>query len=115
MPRVKAPINSYRAASSEVVTQKTVSKPVTLQLPPAHPLQFQLINAFEVYPDLRFVVGACGTKFGKAISVNEDIPTPSGWRKFGDIREGDYVFDENGKPTLVEYATDEMHGHTLYE
>lgn len=31
-----------------------------------------------------------------------DIPTPSGIRKFGDIKPGDYVFGLNGQPTLVE-------------
>src|ERR1017187_756654 len=67
MPRVKAPINSYRAASSEVVTQKTVSKPVSLQLPEAHPQQYELITAFDRDPKLRFLVAACGTKWGKTV------------------------------------------------
>lgn len=42
-------------------------KPVVLTLPPAHPKQYELINAFELYKDqgVRFVAGACGTKFGK--------------------------------------------------
>jgi hypothetical protein len=67
--------------------------PVELHLPAAHPKQAELINAFDArrlpdgrvifnpgtggfdyrtyqslplaYPDLKFVVGACGTKFGK--------------------------------------------------
>lgn len=38
--------------------------PVTFKLPEAHPKQFELIHAFELY-NARFVVGACGTKFGK--------------------------------------------------
>lgn len=39
--------------------------PVRLVLPPAHQKQFELINAFEDNPGVRFVAGACGTKFGK--------------------------------------------------
>src|SRR5438045_3650509 len=67
--------------------------PVELYLPPLHPKQAELVNAYDArrmsdgriifnsesggfdyqsynklplaYPQLRFVVGACGTKFGK--------------------------------------------------
>src|SRR6185312_2006708 len=39
--------------------------PVTISLPPTHPLQGEFVNAFDSDPDLRFAVGACGTKFGK--------------------------------------------------
>lgn len=37
---------------------------VILKLPPAHPAQHDFINAFDTDPNLRFAVGACGTKFG---------------------------------------------------
>lgn len=52
---------------SKVLNAKVTLRPVTLQLPPAHPKQYELINAFEIHKDkgVRFVVGACGTKFGK--------------------------------------------------
>jgi terminase large subunit-like protein len=39
------------------------TKSVTLHLPQPHPRQFDLLSSFE--PGVRFVVGACGTKFGK--------------------------------------------------
>jgi hypothetical protein len=38
---------------------------VRLTLPSPHPQQAKLLNAFEEVPGVRFVVGACGTKFGK--------------------------------------------------
>jgi hypothetical protein len=38
---------------------------VKLILPKPHPKQHELINAFELIKGIRFVVGACGTKFGK--------------------------------------------------
>ena len=38
---------------------------------------------------------------GKAVSLLTPILTPSGWRKFGDLRPGDYVFHPSGKPTMV--------------
>lgn len=38
---------------------------------------------------------------GKAVSLLTPILTPTGWRKFGDLRPGDYVFHPSGKPTMV--------------
>jgi hypothetical protein len=58
---------------------------------------------------------AAGTKFGKAQKLSQVTPTPDGYRLFGDIQEGDYVFDEHGKPTKVLYTTDLMFGRPCYE
>ena len=38
---------------------------------------------------------------GKAVSLLTPILTPGGWKKFGDLRPGDYVFHPSGKPTMV--------------
>ena len=38
---------------------------------------------------------------GKAVSLLTPILTPGGWRKFGDLRTGDYVFHPSGKPIMV--------------
>lgn len=38
---------------------------------------------------------------GKALPNSTVIPTPNGWKKVGDIKPGDYVFDAFGKPTRV--------------
>ena len=43
--------------------------------------------------------GATGT--GKAIPNDTIIPTPIGNRKVGDIKPGDYLFGQNGKPVKV--------------
>jgi replicative DNA helicase len=50
---------------------------------------------------------------GKQEDVNKVIPTPSGYRRFGDIATGDYVFGRNGKPTLVT-ATHPQTSRTAY-
>lgn len=73
---------------SPLLGQQERAVPVDFILPPAHPKQLELINAFDAritsegavvydprvpgyeelpkaFPDLKFVVGACGTKFGK--------------------------------------------------
>jgi hypothetical protein len=46
--------------------QRQETKDVTLKLPAAHPKQYELINAFELNQGVRFVAGACGTKFASA-------------------------------------------------
>jgi len=56
-----------------------------------------------------------GRRIGKALSLDTPIPTPSGWSTMGDIKIGDQVFDENGKPTNVVFVTDVMYGRECYE
>lgn len=48
-------------------------------------------------------------KNGKALSLDTDIPTISGWKKMGDIHEGDIVFGPDGKPTRVVYESPLFH------
>ena len=38
---------------------------------------------------------------GKMEPVSSLIPTPYGFKRMGDVSEGDFVFDENGKPCRV--------------
>jgi hypothetical protein len=38
---------------------------------------------------------------GRALEVNEPIPTPNGFVKIGDLKIGDTVFSQDGKPTEV--------------
>lgn len=40
-------------------------------------------------------------RYGKALGINELVPTPLGWSVIGKLKIGDYVFDENGKPTKI--------------
>lgn len=39
--------------------------------------------------------------WGKAEYLGNLVPTPNGYRRFGDLKEGDYVFGSDGKPTKV--------------
>ena len=43
---------------------------------------------------------------GKLLSLDEPIPTPTGWKRNGDLQAGDVIFDEHGKPCNVTYAFD---------
>jgi hypothetical protein len=87
---------------------------IKINTPPHSPQQMLLMNAFAI-PDLLEMWVACGSKFGKALHVDTPIPTPDGWKLMGELKEGDYVFDEHGSPTLVEFATDFMFEHNCYE
>jgi predicted ribonuclease YlaK len=52
-------------------------------------------------PDIKLVTlsGKAGT--GKAQPLNAKILTPTGWTTMGQIKQGDYVIAQNGKPTKV--------------
>ena len=52
---------------------------------------------------------------GKALAIDTLIPTPHGWKKMSDLRVGNKVFDENGKPCNVIAVTEVMHGHECFE
>lgn len=56
-----------------------------------------------------------GRKNGKALSIDTPIPTPDGWKTMGELREGDYVFGSDGKPTKVLFSTDVMYNHDCYK
>ena len=45
---------------------------------------------------------------GKALALDTEVPTPSGWRLMEELEPGDLVFDESGDPTVVLAATAPM-------
>lgn len=49
----------------------------------------------------KFYLRSAATNVGKAIPDYTIIPTPTGFRKVGDIKVGDYLFGQDGKPTKV--------------
>lgn len=51
---------------------------------------------------------------GKALALGVKIPTPTGWTTIGDVRPGDEVFDEHGKPCNV-VAKSEVWRSDTYE
>ena len=45
----------------------------------------------------------------KALALDEDIPTPEGWKKMGDVHEGDYVFSLDGRAARVLHESEVFH------
>jgi deoxycytidine triphosphate deaminase len=70
-----------------------------------HPGEFVLGSTYEIVsiPD-----DIAGRLEGKALAIDTPIPSPRGWRPMGDLRVGEYVFDENGLPTMVVAVTGTM-------
>jgi deoxycytidine triphosphate deaminase len=52
---------------------------------------------------------------GKALALDTEVPTPSGWRTMGELAVGDEVFDPDGYPVPVVAATEPMLGRPCRE
>lgn len=57
------------------------------------------LNAFKSKDPYVVLVGPADT--GKAEWVENIIPTPNGYRRFGDLKIGDIIFSEKGLPTQI--------------
>lgn len=54
-------------------------------------------------------------QLGKALDVNTPIPTRDGFKRMGDIKEGDQVYAPNGRLVNVVYATEYQYDRKCYE
>jgi deoxycytidine triphosphate deaminase len=52
---------------------------------------------------------------GKALALDTEIPTPSGWTTMGRLRVGDHVFGHDGLPVPIVAVTDPMDGRPCRE
>jgi phage terminase large subunit-like protein len=53
-------------------------------------------------------------KNGKALALDTPIPTPAGWAQMGDLRVGDWVFDETGRMCTVTAAMQVQHDRPCF-
>lgn len=49
-------------------------------------------------------------KNGKALAIDTPVPTLTGWKRHGDLRPGDRVFDRDGQPVAVLAASEHYDG-----
>jgi hypothetical protein len=61
-------------------------------------------NLGKTYGGYNEAVVFAGRRGGKALALDEPIPTPNGFVRNGDIKDGDMVLSPSGKPTKVVYA-----------
>lgn len=65
--------------------------------------------------DYQSIIFVGPARSGKALPLDTEIATPDGFKTMGDLRDGDYVFDRDGKPSKIISTTDVMHDHKCYE
>lgn len=103
-------LDEYKNARGKKVTTVTIQPPT-----PHSPKQHQIMSAL-ITPRLKETWVACGSKFGKALSYQEVIPTPYlGFIEISKIQLGDMVFSEFGEPIEVIGKTDLMYNHRCFE
>lgn len=74
----------------------------------------EVVNRYKRGEKFSVISGYAGV--GKAQPVDTLIPTPQGWRKLGELKIGDYVYDRTGRPTkiLKVFPQGEKQVYTLY-
>ena len=65
--------------------------------------------------DKPFVLWLACRGSGKALAIGTPIPTPNGHTTIGELKEGDYVLDDDGCPTRVIYVSPIFIGNDCYE
>lgn len=70
MPGRKVALQLPPMRHPKIISDTEVRRAVNLELPPAHPAQHDMVNAFEKF-GCRFIAAACGTKFGKTFGCAE--------------------------------------------
>lgn len=72
-------------------------------------------NWFKLPDGLLLINGPTGT--GKALFKEEKVPTTEGFKKVKNIKPGDFLFDEHGKPTKVlstHFSADKKHYTVIF-
>ena len=76
-----------------------------------HPGEFVLASTLEV---ISLGHQLAGRLEGKALAIDTPIPTPQGWTTMGELKTGDYVFDDHGQPVRIIAATEVMVGRPCF-
>jgi replicative DNA helicase len=63
----------------------------------------------------QMIIVAARPGVGKALALDTQLPTPTGWTTMGDVAVGDELLGADGLPTRVVAATDVMLGRPCYE
>ena len=77
-----------------------------------HPGEFVLGSTLEV---ITLGDDLASRLEGKALALDTEVPTPSGWTTMEHLEPGDEVFDADGAPTRVVSATDVLADRPCYE
>ena len=62
----------------------------------------------------QMIIVAARPAIGKALALDTPIPTPNGWSTQGDLRPGDWVLGDDGRPTRVRAISEIWHDRPCY-
>ena len=116
---IPTPFQNAEYRLADIVTRDLHQGGILSQSLPGYeerPAQIEMATlvAHSLMQDTPTIIEA-GTGTGKALDVDTPIPTPTGWKRMGDLAEGNFVFDEKGHPTRVTAAFDVMYHRKCYE
>jgi len=116
---IPTPFQNGEHRLADIVTRDLCQGGILSQSLPGYeerPAQIEMATlvAHSLMQDTPTIIEA-GTGTGKALDIDTPIPTPTGWKRMGDLVEGDVVFDEEGHPTRVMAAFDVMYHRKCYE
>ncbi|HLS73475.1 MAG TPA: replicative DNA helicase [Actinomycetaceae bacterium] len=63
----------------------------------------------------QMIIIAARPAIGKALALDTELPTPTGWTTMGEVAVGDMLLAADGTPTKVVAATEVMEGRPCYE
>lgn len=75
----------------------------------------EIMDDLSEHSPVRQVTFIKSSGVGGPLDLATPIPTVSGWTTMGEIRVGEQVFDEHGKPCSVTYVSPVFEGRTCYE
>ncbi len=62
----------------------------------------------------QLIIVAARPAIGKALALDTPIPTPTGWTTQGDLRPGDWVLGDDGRPARVRAVSEIWQGRPCY-
>lgn len=87
-------------------------QPEIVPIAPYSPLPWQ-IEPLKCTEPVMLLTGSAGG--GKALALDTEVPTPTGFTTMGELKVGNFVLDHNGKPTEVIAATEVLQNRPCYK
>lgn len=83
-----------------------------LALEPFHVVYYTLLDKFA-HGEIKKMIVQMPPQHGKALPIDTPILTTKGWKAHGDLKPGDFVFGDDGKPKKVLFNFGKYMWHTM--
>lgn len=114
MKKILSPQESKLLAEHRSIMGAVYEKLSKVHKRPLHEGQIKVAKAY-FNEGKKVIQSQWGRSGGKALALDTPILTPSGWKCMGDLRPGDCVFGDDGKPTKVTAVSPVMYDHICYD